>query len=394
MRPIAVIKVLVAIYTDAAMKQQILKPENWQDFEELCKILWGEIWECPEIKKNGRAGQNQQGVDIYGIPKGETKYFGIQCKGKDEYTKSVLLEKEIRAEIAKAKNFRPQLKKFYFATTANKDERLEEFVRLKNVEHIEISLFEVHLFCWEDIAYLIEQNKRANDWYIRKINFATNFKVSVFLDNNDILKEFKPILLKNHIKYKYQEEKLNISKLRYHKSAETLREQRINIDTEPQPVRYFINGTSYNKSSCVFTIKLKNIGNLQLESFKLYLTFHDDCYISEKVWKSQMFIDTNKYEYNIKWIKETNDLEFKTTNEILVQNDEIISDKICVRPTIEYPFCIIVPWRLVSKDFTTYGFLNLVLNTKIKEKHSQVTYSSYFADETILQNYTGNTDDD
>lgn len=89
------------------MKQQILKPENWQDFEELSKILWGEIWECPEINKNGRAGQNQQGVDIYGIPKGETKYFGIQCKGKDEYTKSVLTEKEINAEIEKAKNFKP-----------------------------------------------------------------------------------------------------------------------------------------------------------------------------------------------------------------------------------------------------------------------------------------------
>src|ERR1051326_4637898 len=258
------------------MKQQILKPENWQDFEELSKILWAEIWECPEIKKNGRAGQNQQGVDIYGIPKGETKYFGIQCKGKDEYTKATLTEKEINAEIEKAKNFKPTLKKLYFVTTANKDERIEEFVRLKNVEHIENNLFEIHLFCWEDIAYLIEQNKRANDWYIRKINFAANFKISVLLDNDEILKEFQPILLKNHIKYKFQQETLNTLHYRYHKSAESQREDRIKIDTESQPVRYFLNGTSHNKSSCVFSVKIKNVGNLQLENLKLYLTFNDD----------------------------------------------------------------------------------------------------------------------
>jgi hypothetical protein len=46
-------------------KKQLRKPENWQDFESLCKKLWGEIWNCPEIKKNGRKGQPQHGVDIY-----------------------------------------------------------------------------------------------------------------------------------------------------------------------------------------------------------------------------------------------------------------------------------------------------------------------------------------
>jgi hypothetical protein len=106
------------------MKQQIRKPENWQDFEELCKLLWGEIWDCPEIKKNGRSGQNQNGVDICGIPNGENGYYGIQCKGKDEYTKAILTEKEVLFEIEKAKQFKPLLRKFYFATTANKDEKI------------------------------------------------------------------------------------------------------------------------------------------------------------------------------------------------------------------------------------------------------------------------------
>ncbi len=375
------------------MKQQILKPENWQDFEELCKVLWGEIWDCPEIKKNGRAGQNQHGVDICGIPKNEMQYFGIQCKGKDEYTKAALTEKEILAEIEKAKTFKPKLKKLYFTTTANKDEKIEEFVRLKNVENIEQNIFEVHLFCWEDIAYLIEQNKRANDWYIKKQNFASNYKVKVTFENDETFKSFKPTLLKNHIKYRYKEESFGISNYRYHKDPETMRKERIEIDTEAQPVRYFMNGTSHNKSSCIFAVRLRNIGNCQLENFKLYITFNDDCFTSERVWKQNQFLDTFKYEYNIKWNKGTNDLELKTENETLVPNDEILSDKICIRPDIEFPFCTIIPWKLVSKDFTESGVLYIEFELKIKEKNSIETYSAYFADETILQNYTGKDED-
>ena len=68
------------------ISQSLPRPENWQDFESLCKKLWGEIWSCAEIKKNGRSGQKQAGINLYGILKGETSYFGIQCKGKDKYT--------------------------------------------------------------------------------------------------------------------------------------------------------------------------------------------------------------------------------------------------------------------------------------------------------------------
>lgn len=374
------------------MKQQIRKPENWQDFEELCKILWEEIWDCPEIKKNGRSGQNQKGVDIYGIPKGEIKYYGIQCKGKDEYIKSSLTEKEIMIEIEKAKQFLPALKKFYFATTANKDERIEEFIRLKNVEHIEQGIFEVHLFCWEDISYLIDRYKRAHDWYIRKIDFASNFKVSVFFDNEDDAKEFQPILLKSHIKYKYQKDDYRGIQFPFNQSPKQKRAQRIEIATDPQPVRYFVNGTSVNKSSCVFSVRLTNIGNLQLENFKLYLTLPDDDCVSELVGKQTMFLESYKYKYNGSWVTGKNELEFTEENGILVQKDVFYSDRICIRPKIEYPFCLIIHWKLVAKDFAEQGVLKVIFNTGVKEKHSVLTYGTHFDDEVILENYTGHDD--
>ena len=57
------------------IKKIIQKPVNWQDFESLAKKLWGEIWATDSIKKNGRMGQTQHGVDVYGIPSGEKDYY-------------------------------------------------------------------------------------------------------------------------------------------------------------------------------------------------------------------------------------------------------------------------------------------------------------------------------
>ena len=107
---------------------QIQKPANWQDFETLCMKLWGRIWDCTDIiTKNGRVGQKQHGVDIWGIKKGEQLYSAIQCKGKDEYTNSKLTREEIDTEIKKALHYNGQLTRFVIATTANKDADIEEY---------------------------------------------------------------------------------------------------------------------------------------------------------------------------------------------------------------------------------------------------------------------------
>lgn len=106
---------------------QIPPPSNWQDFEELCRRLWGEVWQCPnEIMSNGKRGDNQNGVDIYAIPKGENEYFGIQCKLKEQLTDKKLTTNEIDSEIEKAKSFQPALKFFIFATTASKNAKIED----------------------------------------------------------------------------------------------------------------------------------------------------------------------------------------------------------------------------------------------------------------------------
>jgi len=53
-------------------------------------------------------------VDVYGIPKGENEYYGIQCKGKDLFTHKQLTEKEIDEEIKKTQKLKPST--HYFLT--------------------------------------------------------------------------------------------------------------------------------------------------------------------------------------------------------------------------------------------------------------------------------------
>ncbi len=371
------------------MKQQLRKPENWQDFEELCRMLWSEIWNSPETKKNGRNGQDQHGVDVSGTPSWEVaEYYGIQCKGKDDYTHAQLTEKEIDREIEKAKNFKPYLKKFYFATTANKDATIEEYVRLKDVECRKAGLFEVHLFSWEEIVTLIDQNKRTHDWYVRKINFKTLYAVSVLFQNGQSEIDFSPILVRNTVKYRLKKSDTSFSAMRYY-SPEDNRKTRLKIMYEPQPTRYFMNGVSHNKSSCVFSLTITNTGDSVLENYKLYFDFSESPIVADTVTKQRQFLDTFKYKYNTFIYNDTLGGVFEPSDTILVQKDAIITDDICIRPTSHTQQIVKLDWRVVAKDFNTSGQLTINLNTRIKDETEVEEYEYPLEDEVRLENYTG-----
>ncbi len=63
--------------------KQIPPPKSWEKFEDLTRALFAAEWRSPLTQKNGRSGQKQHGVDIYGTPEAAPgKTFGVQCKGK------------------------------------------------------------------------------------------------------------------------------------------------------------------------------------------------------------------------------------------------------------------------------------------------------------------------
>ena len=78
-------------------------PKHWQDFENLCRDLWREIWKDPNTQKNGRSGQEQHGVDIYGQPDEGELWAGVQCKVKIIIQKRELLKRSYWTKYKKPK---------------------------------------------------------------------------------------------------------------------------------------------------------------------------------------------------------------------------------------------------------------------------------------------------
>lgn len=80
-------------------KKQIAPLKSWDDFESLCWALFREIWSHSNPQKNGRRGQVQCGIDVFGSPLANRHAVcGVQCKGRDHGYGAVLGYEEISAE--------------------------------------------------------------------------------------------------------------------------------------------------------------------------------------------------------------------------------------------------------------------------------------------------------
>ena len=136
--------------------KQIAPPKEWGTFEDLCHALFKRVWQDPLAQKNGRRGQAQHGVDVFGSPNGDRlSYWGVQCKGKESNYGSKAEWSEVMAEIAKAEKFAPKLDKWIFATTAPADATLQKAARELSVKRRAEGLFSVDVLGWEEIQALM-----------------------------------------------------------------------------------------------------------------------------------------------------------------------------------------------------------------------------------------------
>ena len=75
-------------------------PRDWQKLERLCHELYAADWNDPNAQLNGRSGQEQAGVDIYGQPNKGPDYAGVQCKQRDGVPDAKTLSaKVLRKEV-------------------------------------------------------------------------------------------------------------------------------------------------------------------------------------------------------------------------------------------------------------------------------------------------------
>lgn len=344
------------------------RPANWQDFESLCKKLWGEIWNCPEIQKNGRLGQEQSGVDVFGIPFNDDCYYGIQCKGKNEYIHAQFTEKEIEEEIEKAKEFKPTLKKYYLATTAVNDSKIQEFVRQKNIEHKANGLFEVHLFAWESIVDLIDENKHTHDWYVKNQNYKTTKSVALTFQNGLTEFTYSPKFRKT-ITHFNQKIIPAIDPLYANPLIGLFAQQRKFAEAIIVSRSY---KTTINLSYIPVEIIIHNTGSEPIEEYKVFLNFEGDI---------QDLSDTNEkneginYKILSKYIPNTylwvDSMSGKIVpkKSILVGDDTLISEDIFIKP-FPKECDITIRWKLISKDFKDEGelILKVVPDIEIEDK--------------------------
>lgn len=354
-------------------KLQLRKPENWQDFERLCKVLWGEIWECPDtIKRNGRQGQAQKGVDVYGIKKGECVYRGIQCKGKDDYTNSQLTESEIDNEIAKALLFTPKLKSFYFATTANKDAHIEEYIRNKNLESISNGGFEIDIFAWEDIVDLIEAHRNTYNWFLNNCSYR---------DVSDV-----DVLIKGEKEYTIRPEYFRIEK------TYTLKPKPQGLFSygslqyiTPPPLAsdFFHSKYKHDYRWCTIPISITNTGKTVIENYKLEVIIEWDKVdeISDKFHYLNNIMMNQAAVARINASREARRevfhsteycdvIEYRPKDPILVQSDHRAFE-IAIKPKDNVQ-SIKIMWVLYSRNYKKEGELILNVEPKFEDKKEKV----------------------
>lgn len=345
------------------------KPSNWQDFEKLCKLLWGEIWTCEDtIKRHGRQGQNQHGVDVFAYVEKYGGYCGIQCKGKDDYTNAQLTEGEIDLEIEKALGFEPELKLLVFATTANKDAKTERYIRKKDVENREKRLFAIDIASWEDIVEQLERYKTTYNWYVNNCQFKDTTDVLISFDGEEEI-TIHPEYIRTIKHYEYKA----LTPLEQISQAQFKNWESMNLGASTMP---WNRPTQIDKRWCKLGIRIENIGKTVIKTPKLIVSFRPEDIIK---------IDDNFYYCNALGIDEAaraqinagrdakrevfqtykNQLEYIPKNSIFVQKDYrnfqiniIPADGINRLPLI---------WRFLCEDYQKEGHLTINVDSIVEE---------------------------
>lgn len=354
---------------------QIKKPSNWQDFEKLCKLLWGEVWCCEDsIKRHGRQGQNQHGVDVCAYVDKYHGYCGIQCKGKDDYKNAQLSEGEIDAEIIKALTFKPDLKLLIFATTANKDAKIEGYIRGKDVENRSKGLFKVDVASWEDIVDLMERYRSTYNWYVNNCQFKDATDVSVTFGGEEEI-TIHPEFVKEIFRYEYKE----LSPL-----EQAMRKQYGTVLF--QPISPII--TPWNQPRkidmrwCDIGFRIENVGSTVIKNSKLILYFRvediievddnfhycNDFFVSD-VTKAQINSrrDANREVFQTY----KNEIEYRSKESVFVQTD-VREFSISVKPA-DGVKVIPVFWRFLCEDYKKKGLLMINIEPTIEEKIRVIT---------------------
>lgn len=347
----------------------ITPPKNWQDFENLCLKLWGEIWNIPhDIDYNSDNSQGQQGVDIYGAVNGGLQYFGIQCKNKKlnliDGSPNRISTKDIQTEIDNAKSFKPSLTKLIIATSLPKDQKVEEYVRVKNVENLQAGLFSIQICFWDYFERKIPEFQKVYDWYLKNENFHRVREISISFSDGSLEKTIQPKFQKNINRFltktesKKQDSDIIKSSILNNSLYEHFQSLQIVQEHQDRLMSTLINNTHEWQQLCWFSLNIKNNGEHVIEDFKIELDFEGE-FVEVGTEHRSPLLSPN-FKSNVKeYSNSKTSLLIKPFSNILVQGDSFETNDIYIIPRLGKLSDVKMHWKLLSRDFEDSGFLEI-----------------------------------
>ncbi|MEF9677102.1 MULTISPECIES: hypothetical protein [Pectobacterium] len=131
-------------------------PKSWEEFEEITLSAAKLRWNSTDFYRNGRQGQKQNGVDIWGHDDDE-RHIGLQCKN----TTGELDLDVVKIEIENAEKFTPKLDRLYIVTTAPRDAKLQKSVRDISQKRSKAYDFKVDVLFWDDICNDLAKDEKV-----------------------------------------------------------------------------------------------------------------------------------------------------------------------------------------------------------------------------------------
>lgn len=380
------------------ISQTLRKPANWQDFESLCLILWRAEWKSEDIKKHGRNGQAQKGVDICGHREGENEYSGIQCKCKPG--NKPLTTDEIDDEINNARAFNPALRRLIFATTADKDATIEEYVRIKDDENRKNGLFSIDIKSWQDIIDLLELNKPVLYTYLDIV--AEDYAVAITFEDGNLEKIVHP----QYARIYYMEPAPKVE------PKKTVKQENIALGTalgswsaqlksiaamaerfSPPVVAQakIKRGTiKTNYSYCPLKFLVVNQGKSPIDDYKIVFHFENENvrFVKDNVEKKTSFSDLISFT-GIRNVSLENGSGVTMYGNSIIPGDDASSDDFFVR--LPYDVAdVTVKWKLLSRQYSCEGTLKMSSDRGFvdmvkydKEKAGKTYISDYIEEEDI-----------
>ncbi len=127
------------------------RPDTWEDLEEAVAEVVADAWGDPDATRVGRHDQRRSGVDVACQPRHlEGDHCGVQCRVTDD-----LSAEDVREAATAADGYGTDLAEFVVATTATRDEAVDEEVRSLAEERTGEGRPPVRVLWWGDVLRLL-----------------------------------------------------------------------------------------------------------------------------------------------------------------------------------------------------------------------------------------------